>query len=158
MKNFKTRIGQVAVGLFLAVSFATLAYAVQGVLKASTYYSTASTLTGNLSRIAPTGNLSIEVLNTAISGTPSVTPTVQGIDSAGNAFDLCVGRAITSAASSVQVIQVGPALTATSGTVGTGTLVSCSAVVPDLVRVNMVNASGVGSHGVTSTIYYNTSP
>lgn len=154
--NLKKRFSQGLTLAVLALAFGTLAYAAQGVLKTSTYYTAASTNTSNLSRIAPTANLAIEIVTASASGVPSVTPTVQGIDSAGNAYNICAGDAI--AAAGTRVIQVGPALTAGSGAVGTTTLTRCNAVVPDTVRVNLVNASGVGTDGITSTIYYNTSP
>lgn len=152
----KSFVGKFLTLAVATVALATLAYATQGIVKSSTYYTSASTVSNNVSRVAPTGNVAIDIVTASVSGVPAVTPTVQGIDNAGNAFDICVGQAISAAGT--QTIQVGPALTATSGTVGSGTVVSCSAVVPDLFRVKMANTSGVGTNGATSTIYYNTSP
>lgn len=158
MKKFSSFLGKGVVALFGVIALVTLAYASQTLLKASTYYTAASTTTNTVSRIAPTGNIVVDIITTAMSGVPAVTPWIQGVDYAGNAWNICQGDTITPSASAVQAIHVGPALTAGSAAVGTTTMVRCSAVVPDQWRVNFVNASGVGSNGITATTYSNTSP
>lgn len=146
--KFKSFFGKFLSLSFVAVAVATLAYATQGIVKSSTYYTSALTTSSNVQRVAPVGNLTIDIVTTSASGVPSVTPTIQGVDIAGNVFTVCAGAAIATAGTAT--VSVGPALTVATG--------KCSAPVPDVWNVKMVNASGVGTDGITSTIYYNTAP
>ena len=148
MKKLYKVTGRVLMGLMLALSFAGLAWAVQGVVKSSTYYTSALTTSANIARVAPVGRLTVDIVTTSASGVPSVTPTIQGVDSAGNLYTLCAGAAISTTGTTL--IHVGPGMT-----VGTG---SCNLPVPDLWNIKFVNASGVGTNGITATTYYNTAP
>ena len=154
MKKIKNLFGKVVTVLVAIAAVGTLAFAAQLTAMPSAYHTAASTLSSNISRVAPVGNATFDIVTTAMSGTPSITATVQGVDSAGNAWNLCTSTAITAAASGVTTVAVGPAIA--SAVVGANTY--CSAPVPDTIRINMVNASGVGTHGATQTVYYNTAP
>lgn len=148
----KKTIELLLVFMFVGVS---AAIAATGLLESGTY-SVASTNTGVVTRAGNDSRLTIEIIPTAVSGVPSVVNTIQGLDSAGNAYTLCASSAITAAASAVQVIHIGPGLAASAvGAVG-GT---CVAPVPDKWRVNVANGAVSGvENALTQSIYYNTSP
>lgn len=128
-----------------------LAVAASGLLMSGTY-SAASTSSGPLDRPDNDANLTIEIIPTAISGVPSVTNYIEGLDSAGNAYTLCAGSAITPSASAVQVVHVGPSLTPVAAS---ATGATCSAPIPNRWRVTVKNTAA-SSTNVTESVYYNT--
>lgn len=144
------------VTLILGICVAVpLAMAASSLLDSGTYI-VASTNTGVVQRAITERNLTVEIFTPAVSGTPSIVDTVQGLDSAGNAYTLCATNAITVSASAVRVIHLGPDLAA-SAAGNTGTV--CNVPIPDKWRVNIANNSVSGvANAVSQVIYYNTAP